>query len=96
MAFGEVVFLCACLMFLLLAGAGAAYVCRAAAADTSMGLELTAENVELVLDEIRPYLMAGMTHQVSARFNYQCPVVLLWRTLCTRLSCCTCFVLQNC
>lgn len=24
-----------------------------------MGLELTFENVELVLDEIRPYLMAG-------------------------------------
>ncbi len=34
-------------------------MCRAAAADTGTGLELTAENVELVLDEIRPYLMAG-------------------------------------
>ena len=34
-----------------------------------MGLELTAENVELVLDEIRPYLMAGVTHQVSALFQ---------------------------
>jgi hypothetical protein len=39
--------------------AGPALVCRAAAADTGTGLELTAENVELVLDEIRPYLMAG-------------------------------------
>lgn len=34
----------------------------AAATDAGQSLELTDENVELVLDEIRPYLMAG-THQ---------------------------------
>jgi len=31
----------------------------AASASTDAALELTAENVEIVLDEVRPYLMAG-------------------------------------
>ncbi len=33
----------------------------AAMTDVGQSLELTDENVELVLDEIRPYLMAGAT-----------------------------------
>ena len=47
--------------------AGSVFVCRAAAADTGTGLELTAENVELVLDEIRPYLMAGAVANTRLR-----------------------------
>ena len=44
--------------YMRLAG-GRVRVC-AAAVDLVGGLELTEENVEMVLDEIRPYLMAGV------------------------------------
>lgn len=39
--------------------AGASVVRSAAMTDSGQSLELTDENVEMVLDEIRPYLMAG-------------------------------------
>ena len=37
-----------------------------------MGLELTSENVELVLDEIRPYLMAGVDSYWAAVTSLLC------------------------
>jgi hypothetical protein len=43
--------------------AGASTIVCTAAAET--GLELTVENVELVLDEVRPYLMSG-----DGRFSF--------------------------
>jgi hypothetical protein len=46
--------------------AGASTTVCTAAAET--GLELTVENVELVLDEVRPYLMSGDTSSSTLPF----------------------------
>ena len=42
------------------------------------GLELTEENVEMVLDDIRPYLMAGL--RLLSFWRFQAKAVVAWWT----------------